>query len=148
MPANMKKGSYKKGGSTKKNSGGTKLKKALEAAGYQKGGALQNLKKKLKAEISYQKGRMDRGTFLQPRKEIKQNLAAEKARNFKTIMKGPGGKPIMEQKNGGSLLYKMSGGPMMDMSNPMVMKMRGHGGGMQSMKAKMPKAGSGKNMKY
>ena len=50
------------------------------------------------------------------------------------------------KKDGGSLLYKMSGGPMMDMSVPMEMKMRGKGGGMQSMSAKMPKAGKGKYM--
>lgn len=48
------------------------------------------------------------------------------------------------KKDGGSLLYKMSGGPMMDMSVPMEMKMRGNGGGMQSMPAKMPKARKGK----
>jgi hypothetical protein len=52
------------------------------------------------------------------------------------------------KKDGGSLLNKMSGGPMMDMSQPMVMKMRGHGGGMQSMPAKMPKAGKGKYIGY
>ena len=52
------------------------------------------------------------------------------------------------KKGGGSLLSKMTGGSMMDMSLPMEMKMRGDGGGMQSMPAKMPKAGKGKYMKY
>ena len=105
---------------------------------YQKGGSTIKQDGKI--------GKQTIGTIVKPKKQDGGSLKDVPTNKQKSLGQLPADvrNKMGYKKGGGSLLYKMTGGPMMDMSEPMVMNMRGRGGGMQSRPAKAPKAGKGK----